>query len=40
MTVDTNESYPDAVQAYAAGLAEGYLTQEILAQHWNNTVAG
>ncbi|XP_067929268.1 putative phospholipase B-like 2 [Watersipora subatra] len=40
LTVSTNESYPDHVQAYAAGLAEGYITREITRQHWNNTIAG
>lgn len=40
LTVDTDEGYADYIQAYAAGLAEGYLTQAITAQHWNNTIDG
>ena len=36
----TNEKEPDAAQAYAAGLAEGYLTTNIIYQYWVNTVQG
>ncbi len=36
----TNGTYSDMHQAYAAGLAEGYLTKEILTLHWHNTMMG
>lgn len=40
LDVTTNASYPDEVQAYAAGLAEGYLTKDLIYMHWMNTVDG
>ncbi|XP_019646656.1 PREDICTED: putative phospholipase B-like 2 [Branchiostoma belcheri] len=38
LTVTTNEKYNDSVQAYAAGLVEGYLTRDHMYNHWLNTV--
>ena len=35
----TNEQYSDPVQAYAAGVVEGYLTADLLKKHWHNTVS-
>nr|KAG5692485.1 hypothetical protein BaRGS_005031 [Batillaria attramentaria] len=40
LKVESNQSYPDAQQAYAAGLAEGYLTEELINLHWTNTLQG
>lgn len=36
--IETTPSYPDAVQAYAAGLLEGSLTWQLIHHHWNNTI--
>ena len=38
MTVTTNDSYNDHVQAYAAGLVEGYLTANYIYMNWMNTL--
>ena len=38
--MEASKKFSDKDQAYAAGLVEGYLTKEIIGQHWNNTVAG
>ncbi|KAK7477434.1 hypothetical protein BaRGS_00031336 [Batillaria attramentaria] len=40
LKVESNQSYPDTQQAYAAGLAEGYLTEELINLHWTNTLQG
>ncbi|XP_013380031.1 putative phospholipase B-like 2 isoform X2 [Lingula anatina] len=40
LEVTTNPAYPDFAQAYSAGLAEGYITRQLIAMHWNNTVQG
>lgn len=40
LKVVTNGSYPDSAQAYAAGLAEGFLTTNLMYQYWVNTVQG
>lgn len=40
LEVSTNEGYDDEVQAYAAGLVEGYLTADFIKMHWFNTVNG
>ncbi|GFU53299.1 putative phospholipase B-like 2 [Trichonephila clavipes] len=39
LEVKSNELFPDPVQAYAAGLVEGFLTADLLKKHWSNTVA-
>ncbi|XP_066588307.1 putative phospholipase B-like lamina ancestor [Prorops nasuta] len=36
--IETSAKYPDAVQAYAAGLLEGSLTWQLIHHHWYNTV--
>ncbi|XP_012216141.2 putative phospholipase B-like lamina ancestor [Linepithema humile] len=36
--IETSSKYPDAVQAYAAGLLEGSLTWQLIHHHWHNTV--
>lgn len=36
----TNANISDQVQAYAAGLAEGALTREMIAMYWHNTYKG
>uniref|UniRef100_T1IJU9 Phospholipase B-like n=1 Tax=Strigamia maritima TaxID=126957 RepID=T1IJU9_STRMM len=40
LEVSTNGSYPDKMQAYAAGIVEGYLTYQLIYKHWINTVEG
>lgn len=40
MNVTTEEGFPDEVQAFAAGLVEGYITGEQIKMHWNNTIRG
>lgn len=34
--ISTNAKYADAQQAYAAGVIEGYLTEDRIYSHWNN----
>lgn len=36
--IETSSKYPDAVQAYAAGLLEGSLTWQLIHHHWHNTI--
>lgn len=40
LTVETSSMFPDAQQAYAAGLVEGYLTEELMQLNWLNTLNG
>jgi len=40
LDVTTSGSYPDYVQAYAAGVVEGHLTAEFIDMSWMNTVQG
>jgi len=40
LEVQTSADYPDRIQAYAAGLAEGNVTRELVVMHWLNTVSG
>ena len=40
MEVYTNASFSDEAQAYAAGLAEGTITRDMVAMHWHNTYEG
>ncbi|KAI0207905.1 putative phospholipase B-like 2 [Lamellibrachia satsuma] len=40
LEVYTNANISDQVQAYAAGLAEGALTREMIAMYWHNTYKG
>ncbi|XP_014244250.1 putative phospholipase B-like lamina ancestor [Cimex lectularius] len=39
LEIQTTPSYPDWVQAYAAGLLEGSLCWRMIYWHWQNTVA-
>ena len=39
LTIITNGSYPDADQAHAAGVGEGYATAERILQSWVNTMS-
>lgn len=34
------QKFPNEVQAYAAGIVEGYLTRELIDLTWQNTVKG
>ncbi|XP_043274296.1 putative phospholipase B-like lamina ancestor [Venturia canescens] len=36
--IETSSSYPDSVQAYAAGFLEGSLTWQLIHHHWHNTI--
>lgn len=36
--IETTSSYPDSVQAYAAGFLEGSLTWQLIHHHWSNTI--
>ncbi|XP_041348219.1 putative phospholipase B-like 2 [Gigantopelta aegis] len=36
LDIETNPALDNDVQAYAAGLAEGQLTQELISLHWRN----
>ncbi|KAF8794204.1 putative phospholipase B-like 2 [Argiope bruennichi] len=36
LEVKTDGKFPDSVQAYAAGLVEGFLTADLLKKHWSN----
>ncbi|KAL8560033.1 hypothetical protein ACOMHN_041503 [Nucella lapillus] len=38
--IKTSDAFPDTVQAYAAGVAEGQLTRNVTMMHWINTLAG
>ena len=38
LEIHTNANVPNTVQAYAAGLAEGYITQKLISWHWQNTI--
>lgn len=38
MEVESKPSWPDEMQAYAAGIAEGYLTKDLIYNHWRNTI--
>ncbi|XP_070572931.1 putative phospholipase B-like 2 [Ptychodera flava] len=38
LNLTTNPKYDDSVQAYAAGLIEGYLSSTLIYYHWVNTV--
>ena len=40
LEVYTNGAFDDLKQAYAAGLAEAFLTQYLIAMHWFNTYKG
>ncbi|XP_060063840.1 putative phospholipase B-like 2 [Ylistrum balloti] len=40
LEVTTSEGYSDEVQAYAAGLVEGYLTANFIQMQWFNTIEG
>lgn len=40
MEVESNPEYPDAVQAYAAGLAEGATSSEMIYNAYRNTLEG
>ncbi|KAF8778477.1 putative phospholipase B-like 2 like protein [Argiope bruennichi] len=39
LQIKSNKSFPDPVQAYAAGLVEGFLTADLLEKHWYNVIA-
>uniref|UniRef100_A0A1B6G302 Phospholipase B-like n=1 Tax=Cuerna arida TaxID=1464854 RepID=A0A1B6G302_9HEMI len=36
--IETLDSYPDTVQAHAAGLLEGSLSWQLIYYHWKNTI--
>nr|XP_054749532.1 putative phospholipase B-like 2 isoform X2 [Lytechinus pictus] len=38
LTVTTNGSYTDSIQAYAAGLAEGHVSATFIFMNWINTI--
>lgn len=38
LEIETQDEYPDWVQAYSAGLLEGSLTWQLIYWHWQNTV--
>lgn len=38
MEVESKTTWPDEMQAYAAGMAEGYLTKDLIYDFWQNTV--
>ncbi|XP_033924171.1 putative phospholipase B-like 2 [Melopsittacus undulatus] len=40
LEVSTNSSYNDTLQAYAAGLAEAAVSEELMYMHWMNTMVG
>ncbi|XP_057267237.1 putative phospholipase B-like 2 [Pezoporus wallicus] len=40
LEVSTNASYSDTLQAYAAGLAEAAVSEELMYMHWMNTMVG
>lgn len=39
LELESNESYADAIQAYAAGALEAHLTRDLMQMHWNNMYA-
>ncbi|XP_074015954.1 putative phospholipase B-like 2 [Numenius arquata] len=40
LEVTTNASYSDNLQAYAAGLAEAAVSEQLMYMHWMNTMVG
>ncbi|XP_064024465.1 putative phospholipase B-like 2 isoform X2 [Pogoniulus pusillus] len=40
LEVSTNASYNDSLQAYAAGLAEAAVSEQLMYMHWMNTMVG
>ncbi|NXT19217.1 PLBLB protein, partial [Syrrhaptes paradoxus] len=40
LEVTTNASYSDTLQAYAAGLAEAAVSEQLMYMHWMNTMVG
>ncbi|XP_060641422.2 putative phospholipase B-like 2 [Anolis sagrei] len=40
LELTTNEKYNDSLQAYAAGLAEATVSQQLIYMHWMNTMVG
>ncbi|KAM6340732.1 putative phospholipase B-like 2 isoform 1-T1 [Alca torda] len=40
LEVTTNASYSDSLQAYAAGLAEAAVSEQLMYMHWMNTMVG
>ncbi|XP_049661502.1 putative phospholipase B-like 2 [Accipiter gentilis] len=40
LEVTTNASYTDSLQAYAAGLAEAAVSEQLMYMHWMNTMVG
>ncbi|XP_030316191.1 putative phospholipase B-like 2 isoform X1 [Calypte anna] len=40
LEVTTNSSYNDSLQAYAAGLAEAAVSEQLMYMHWMNTMVG
>jgi len=40
LEVHTSDKISDEAQAYAAGLAEGVISREMIAMHWHNTYLG
>jgi len=36
--VESKTTWPDEMQAYAAGMAEGYLTKDLIYDFWRNTI--
>lgn len=38
LEVETDDSYPDEIQAYAAGIVEGALTWSLIHTHLENTI--
>ncbi|XP_056384751.1 putative phospholipase B-like 2 [Hyla sarda] len=40
LELQSNASYNDSIQAYAAGVAEAAVTQRLIYMHWMNTMVG
>eukprot|EP00096_Caligus_rogercresseyi_P012655 TRINITY_DN5370_c0_g1_i1.p1 TRINITY_DN5370_c0_g1~~TRINITY_DN5370_c0_g1_i1.p1 ORF type:complete len:563 (+),score=96.26 TRINITY_DN5370_c0_g1_i1:42-1730(+) len=40
LSIKTKAQFPDDVQAYGAGIMEAYMTNDIIYNHWRNTVVG
>jgi len=36
--IESKTTWPDEMQAFAAGMAEGYLTKDLIYDFWRNTV--